>query len=125
MGDGKMVEPDISATHRTLEKLDRAGFSMSTALWSVDDTGTWTLHIHTGLVDLNGSADTYRKLQAALAGTAGLIPLRSIQLLPHKHPVSQALRGAIVVGKFGDARLRDSMINGVFLEDVILVRTPA
>lgn len=121
MGEGELVI-DEAATLRTLNALDAAHFSVGAAMWVQEDGARPVFRIYSGLVDLWGTAESYRKLQAAMAGRGGLIPLRSIQLLPYSRPEAQALNGAISVTD-GFVELIDSNINGYMFDDVVLVRS--
>lgn len=124
MGEEAMVDIDPELAHRTLEQLAKRKFSVGAAMLVRDDSGDQFLHVYSGFVDMQGPAESYRALQAALAGVGGLVPLRSIRLLPFRRPEAQALRGAIGVEGRSSVQLQDSLINGYFFDDVTLLKTP-
>jgi hypothetical protein len=124
MGATALVDIDLDAAHATLGRLSNKGFSIGAAMILKDETGNRHLNIYSGLVEMVGPAESYRQLQRALAGLAGLLPLRSIKLLPFNRPEAQALRGAFGVPPGSVIRLQETVVNGYFYDDVILLRSP-
>ena len=60
-----LVDPSVDETQRLLDELDRAGFPISAAFWSVA-SGDGQLVIVSPLVDREGGLDAARLVRAAL-----------------------------------------------------------
>jgi len=125
MDSKRMVTRDFtSAAIQTLAGLDRDQFPIAAAFISPDEDGTKYLFIFSGLVDLLGPRAAYSRLQNVLRGVSGGVPLQLIRLLSGRRPEVNALRATISVPVGSSIHFRNSNMNGIFFEDMTLLRTP-
>ncbi len=87
------------------------------------ETGMWRLLLATPLVDTEGPAETYRRVQSALAdiGLADLLP--NVSVVSPRSPFIRTLRRVFRTGPgIASIRLTGSTINGTYIEDAFVYR---
>lgn len=100
---------------------------MTGALWLYQpDADEWRLIIVSPLVDEKGPRAAYKRLQDVMSKsrTAPPVRLADVSLLKDADPLFHLLATAVQTGvkDIGEIRFRNSVINGVHIEDALLYR---
>lgn len=125
-----MVEPDVEAGENLIEVLTQNGLKPRTALWLRVD-GNWRLVLHIGKFEKLTPSLAYRQIQRVLddaeARGLRLPPLREITLVKRDEPILIALRRVFGrtppdPGSKVDIRIKDSSVDGQWIEDAYVFR---
>jgi hypothetical protein len=121
-----LVDTSIENGRRLIESLDKAEFPVDAALWLYSpDSDDWRLTIASNLVDRLGPLQTYGRVQTVLTSLPpeSRLALKDISVVSPKSPLIQAFRRAARAAPDGhEFRLRQSAINGMFVEDAYVYR---
>jgi hypothetical protein len=122
-----LVEPYIEDGRRLIDALERAEFPISAALWYYfPESDDWRLVVASSLVDRLGPLQAYNQVQKVLATLPPdfSLSLKEISVVSPKRPLIQTLKGVVHVGPNEHGRrLRQSTIDGQFVEDAYIYRT--
>jgi hypothetical protein len=105
----------------TLAALDSNKFRVSAALWAPDPLGGGSFLIFSGLVESLGQEAAQAKLEDALRGSSGTVPIAEIELHPYMHPMSQDLRAGLKVDGVS-GRLTNVTIGGNYFGEATVYR---
>lgn len=114
---------DIDRSHVTLDALVAANFSAPIATLAPEEGGDWFLHIYSGLVDLKGPRASYQRLFDVTRTVARGMPMHRTRLLPFSRPEARAIGRFIRVTDHSDVRLQNTRLDGVLIEDLIVLRS--
>lgn len=78
--------------------------------------------MHTPLLETESRARAYKKIQAALKGKDTELRVHNIVLLPKTHDLVSALASNFEITGASSISFSDSMFNGIFVEEAILLR---
>jgi hypothetical protein len=121
-----LVERDLSDGRALLRSLDEANFPVFAALWLLNpDSGNWTLHMGSSVVDEVGGRAAYARLQGILNSTKSRLTLRRVTLVgTHDRFLSQIVGAGTIeeTDENPDVRIQDTMLNGVFVEEAVIYR---
>lgn len=132
MGETALVESQVADAIALINELDSAGLSPALAVWYFyDDVEEWRLLIAGPAFDAllsKQEAAAYRKL-VDVVNRLSLSSLRlsDIKLLPSTNPLAQALRVLVATPAIGTSRAHffDTMLNGIFIKEMIVLRSVA
>ena len=122
-----LVDRDIKDGETLLDRLDRDGFPVATALWFYyPDYEKWSLIIASALVRAQGPTEAYKRLLKSMKRIRKrdfhLDSLR-IELVKEEDRIPKILRHAIRTGRdISGIRFTRNTINGMFVEDAYIYR---
>lgn len=118
-----VTEPVPSST-RLVQHLDEHGLPVEAAFWLLDpESRIWYLYIASPTVAREGSRGAYEQAREALGQTGAEIPLAQIKMISPRASVLRNLRSLVQVSDWSWVTLRHNTVNGVFIEDAVLLRT--
>ncbi len=117
----------IEAGERFLRKLDERGVRPDAAFWLYSrDLDGWKLVVAEVNLGKDGPQRIYKRFQKVLAGLAGegfIIALNDLTLAKPDAPIVSLLKGAVRASPGASGvRLRNSGIDGTFIEDAYVYR---
>lgn len=127
MAEDALVNEDIEAAGRLVSFLDEHGLGVRGALWLYDsDAERWRFVI--AFREARKDITTFY-LDVAKAKTAAhaddLLDLSRVDIVDPDRSIFTALKGVISVTGNSRVRFSRNRINGVYLEDAMIYRTPA
>ncbi len=130
MGQEALVEGQIADAVALIRKLDSAGLSPTLAAWYFyDDADEWRLLLAGPAFDaLLPKQETiaYRKLAEAMSDLSpASLTLSDVKLLSSQSPLPQAVRLLVGTPATGIVRAHfsDTTLNGIFIKDMIILRS--
>lgn len=118
-----VAEPTRSAIV-LLKDLDEHGLSVEAAFWLLDpESRIWYLYVASPGIAEHGARKGYELAQEAIARTGVEVPLAQIKMIGPSAAVVRNLRTAVKLEGWSWVPFRHNTVNGVFIEDAVLLRT--
>lgn len=127
MDSSILVEKDISDGKKILEALDKTKIKPNAAMWYKDpDESDYRLVFASSFVDRNGPRNTYQEIVKAVKTIPidERVPLEKITVVKHADPLIKNLKAFADTkpDTIGSIRIRNSVVNGVLIEDAFVYR---
>jgi len=122
-----LVNSDMEAGERLVRDLDKAGLTVTAALWFyMSDSDEWRLMLAMPVVDEKGPKVAYEQIQAQLESLGQHeLSLQNISVVSPGDDLIKLLGLAINTGSnIAHMRFTRNIINGVFIEDAYVYRLP-
>lgn len=129
MGEGTLVELQIDDAVKLAQHLDDHQMPLTLVAWYwFDDSESWQLVLAGSALDIvtQRPIDAYRKVVEAIA-VLDLAHLSGadVRIVESTSPLAQAIAQVVKTapGKFTRARCTSTMKNGIFLKDMLVLRS--
>ena len=120
-----LVGPDIDASQCLVRLMDEAALTPRAVAWIYnEDTDSWRLWI-VPAETVSEKREFYRKLSVIVAknrSVLGGLDTSSTQFMAPDHPAIQALGSIFRHEGIGNIQLSNSVLNGYYLPDAIVIR---
>jgi hypothetical protein len=125
MAEATLVEDDIEASRALVEFLEAHGFPLKAALWVYQaDADRWRFIVcpTEKRQDLSTFYRGFAKAINAAGSPRALLALDRVDIVQDTSPLVDRLGKVFKVDKGGSVRLTNNVINGVFLEDALILK---
>lgn len=124
MGETALVGEPTRSSLVLLEDLEEHGLLIDAAFWLLDpESRIWYLYIASPGIAERGARRAYEAVQEAIERTGVEIPLAQVKMISPRAAVVRNLRSAVKVPDWSWVAFRHNAVNGVFIEDAVLLRT--
>lgn len=107
-----------------LKDLEEHGLPIEAAFWLLDpESRIWYLYVASPGIAEQGARRAYELVQEAIERTGVEIPLAQVKMISPRAGVLRNLRAAAKVSGWSWVAFRHNTVNGVFIEDAVLLRT--
>lgn len=116
----------VAQGHELLELLDKANIAIKVALWFHNaDVDSWKLWLVPVGNLANNKHEFYRRMSEVITpnkAALGGLDVSDTELIVDKHPVIMALAGAFRVSGQSSMSINQSMMNGFYIPEAIVIR---
>lgn len=124
MGISILVDNYINEGKTLIQDLDKAGFTVNSALWFLDtSSNSWKLIIASPVLDLTGPSEAYHRIQNNMTNVHDLL-LNDISIVSPNNNLIVLLKSAFQTGKndITGVRFTNNTINNFFISDAYIYR---
>lgn len=125
MAEATLVETDIAASRALVDFLEAHGFPLQAALWVYQsDAERWRFKVcpREHRQDLSTFYKDFAKAINAAGSPRILLGLDRIDIIQDTSPLVERLGKVVRVDNGGSMRLTNNVVNGVFLEDALILK---
>lgn len=107
-----------------LQDLEEHGLQVDAAFWLLDpESRIWYLYVASPGIAEHGARRAYELARESIERTGCEIPLAQIKMISPRATVLRNLRSAVKVSGWSWVAFRHNTVNGVFIEEAVLLRT--
>ena len=128
MAEATLVEADVEASRALVDFLEAHGFPLKAALWVYQsDAERWRFMLcpREQRQDISTFYRGFAKAINAAGSPRTLLGLDRVDIIQDTSPLVDRLGKVLRVDNGGSVRLTNNVINGVFLEDALILKMAA